>query len=102
MHKRMSYIPPLITETQSVVLERLQEGKQGISKQGVQPPALKLTLLPLLLDIEQTMEVLALGKSKIYDLVENEGLPILRLGKSIRFPYKALEQWIEQRMQEIA
>jgi len=48
------------------------------------------------------MEVLALGKSKIYDLVENEGLPILRLGKSIRFPYKALEQWIEQRMQEIA
>lgn len=65
-------------------------------------PQLKLTLLPLLLDMEQAMEVLALGRSKIYELVETEGLPIIRLGKSIRFPYKALEQWIEQRMQDVA
>ena len=62
----------------------------------------KLTLLPLLLDMEQAMVVLALGKSKIYELVENEGLPMMRLGKSIRFSYKALEQWIDQRMQDVA
>lgn len=60
----------------------------------------QLTLLPLLLDMEQAMVVLALGKSKIYELVETEGLPMLRLGKSIRFPYKALEQWIDERMQQ--
>jgi len=63
----------------------------------------KLTLLPLLLDMEQAMVVLALGKSKIYELVEAEGLPMIRLGKSIRFSYKALEQWIDERMhQDIA
>jgi len=60
----------------------------------------KLTLLPLLLDMEQAMVVLALGKSKIYELVETEGLPMMRLGKSIRFSYKALEQWIDERMQQ--
>ncbi len=60
----------------------------------------QLTLLPLLLDMEQAMVVLALGKSKIYELVETEGLPMMRLGKSIRFPHKALEQWIDERMQQ--
>jgi len=68
----------------------------------IQASQSKLVLQPLLLDMEQAMEVLSLGKSKIYELVETGGLPILRLGKSIRFPYKALEQWIEQRMQDVA
>jgi len=57
---------------------------------------------PLLLTITQAMEVLSLGKTKIYDLIEHEGLPVMHIGKAVRFPYKALEQWIEQRMQEIA
>jgi len=32
----------------------------------------KLVLQPLLLDMEQAMEVLSLGKSKIYELIETE------------------------------
>ena len=54
---------------------------------------------PLLLNMRQTSLVLNLGKSKIYELMENEGLPHTKLGKSLRFPYHALQQWIEQRMQ---
>lgn len=71
-----------------------------MQKSSETPSQPKLTLLPLLLDIEQAMVVLALGKSKIYDLIETDGLPAIHLGKSVRFPYKALEQWIDRRMQQ--
>ena len=63
----------------------------------------RITLRPLLLDIEQAMAVLAVGKSKIYELIEYEGLPAIHLGKSVRFSYKALEQWVDERtLKEIA
>lgn len=51
---------------------------------------------PLLLNIEQAMQVLCLGRTKIYDLMNNEGLPFLKMGKALRFPYKALQEWIDQ------
>ncbi len=54
---------------------------------------------PLLLNMKQVSLVLNLGKSKIYDLMENEGLPYTKLGKSLRFPYRSLQEWIERRMQ---
>ena len=51
----------------------------------------------LLLNIDQACQVLSLGKSKIYELMETEGLPFIKIGKSLRFPYFALQQWIQQR-----
>jgi excisionase family DNA binding protein len=56
-----------------------------------------VNLQPLLLTIPQVMECLALGRNKIYDLIQKEGLPVKRFGRSIRVPYAALEQWLEQR-----
>lgn len=52
---------------------------------------------PLLLTIPQVMECLALGRSKVYELIQKEGLPVKRFGRSVRIPYAALEQWLEQR-----
>ena len=57
------------------------------------------TLQPLLLNMVQASKVLCLGKSKIYELMETEGLPHTKIGKSLRFPYIALQQWVEQRLQ---
>jgi excisionase family DNA binding protein len=54
---------------------------------------------PLLLNIAQASQVLCLGKSKIYELMETEGLPYTKIGKSLRFPYVRLQQWVEQRLQ---
>ncbi len=54
---------------------------------------------PLLLNMRQTSLVLNFGKSKIYELMENEGLSYTKLGKSLRFPYRSLQEWIEKRMQ---
>ena len=55
---------------------------------------------PLLLNIEQAMQVLSLGKTKIYELIETEGLPVIHIGKAVRFPYTALQQWIDEQIQK--
>jgi excisionase family DNA binding protein len=52
---------------------------------------------PLLLTIPQVMQCLALGRNKVYDLINKEGLPVKRFGRAVRVPYAALEQWLEQR-----
>jgi excisionase family DNA binding protein len=52
---------------------------------------------PLLLTIPQVMECLALGRNKVYDLINKEGLPVKRFGKAVRVSYTALQQWLEQR-----
>lgn len=54
---------------------------------------------PLLLNMAQASLVLCLGKSKIYELMESEGLPYTKIGKSLRFSYHALQQWVERRIQ---
>ena len=58
-------------------------------------------LPPLLIDMVQASRVLSLGKSKIYELMACEGLPYAKLGKSLRFPYRALQQWVENRTESV-
>lgn len=55
---------------------------------------------PLLLNMAQASKVLCLGKSKIYELMQTEGLPHTKIGKSLRFSYVALQQWVEQRLRQ--
>ncbi len=55
---------------------------------------------PLLLNIVQASQVLCLGKTKIYELIATEELPVMHIGKAVRFPYTALQQWVDRRMQK--
>lgn len=57
---------------------------------------------PLLLTIPQVMECMSLGRNKVYDLIQKEGLPVLRFGRSVRVSYTALQRWLEQREQDAA
>mgnify|MGYP001160719860 CR=1 FL=1 len=57
----------------------------------------EMRVQPLLLTIPQVMECLALGRNKVYDLINKEGLPVKRFGRAVRVPYAALELWLEQR-----
>jgi excisionase family DNA binding protein len=52
---------------------------------------------PLLLTIPQVATMLELGRTKVYDLIEREGLPSIKLGTARRVPVKALQEWLEQR-----
>ncbi len=68
--------------------------RQGKDSQGV-------AVQPLLLTIPQVMQCMGLGRNKVYDLINKEGLPVLRFGRAVRVSYVALQQWLEQREQGV-
>lgn len=57
-------------------------------------------LEPLLLTIPQVAAMLELGRTKVYDLIEREGLPSIKLGTARRVPVKALQAWLAQRQEK--
>ncbi len=57
-------------------------------------------LEPMLLTIPQVAQSLSLERTKIYDLINREGLPTVKLGSAIRVPLSSLKQWIEQHEQQ--
>ena len=59
----------------------------------------EIAVQPLLLTIPQVMKSLGLGRNKVYDLIQKEGLPVLRFGRAVRVSYVALQQWLEKRQQ---
>ncbi len=52
---------------------------------------------PLLLSIPQVCKSLSLGRTKVYELIDFEGLPVVRFGRAVRVSVIALQQWIEDR-----
>ena len=54
---------------------------------------------PLLLSIPDVAASLGLGRSKIYELIAKEGLPVIRFGRSVRVSATSLQKWVEQREQ---
>jgi excisionase family DNA binding protein len=52
---------------------------------------------PLLLTIPDVARRLGLGRTKVYELIAREGLPVVRFGRAVRVSVTSLQQWIEQR-----
>ena len=50
----------------------------------------------LLLRAEDVQRALGLGRSKVYELIASGDLPVVRIGRSVRVPSKALDEWIER------
>ena len=59
----------------------------------------EVMLQPLLLSIPEAAKSLRLSRTKVYELIAVEGLPVVRFGRAVRVSTKALEQWVEQREQ---
>ena len=49
----------------------------------------------LLLKPQEVQKALGIKRTKFYEMVKAGELPVIRLGKCIRVPAKALEKWIE-------
>ncbi len=47
-----------------------------------------------LLRADEVARVLGIGRSKTYELIARGDLPSLRIGRLVRVPRHALEQWI--------
>ena len=49
---------------------------------------------PLLLRADEVGKVLGLGRSKVYELMNGGALPVVRVGRAVRVPASALEEWV--------
>ena len=54
----------------------------------------------LLLKPNEVMETLNIGRSLFYQMTACGDLPSVRVGRLVRVPSKALEEWIEQQQKE--
>ena len=50
--------------------------------------------LPLLLNVKQLADLLGVSDSSVYELIQEDDFPSLRIGKRIVIPKEALRQWI--------
>jgi excisionase family DNA binding protein len=56
---------------------------------------------PLLLTLNQASILLNLGRTTIYRLINQEGLPVMRFGRAVRIHPVHLREWLEQREQPL-
>ena len=50
--------------------------------------------------VPEAARLLDIGRSKCYDLIRRGELPAIRIGKTVRVPLKALQDWVEQQFQD--
>ena len=50
--------------------------------------------LPLLLNVKQLVVLLGVSESSVYELIQEDDFPSLRIGKRIVVPKEELKKWI--------
>jgi excisionase family DNA binding protein len=50
---------------------------------------------PELLRVAEAAQVLALSRTKVYEMAERNQIPVLRIGTAVRIPRRRLLDWIE-------
>ncbi len=73
---------------------------QTVQLQEPQTSASSRSPFPTLLTVAQVATALHLGRTKVYELIWKEGLPVIRFGRSVRISPQALRTWLEQREHE--
>src|SRR5260370_27663319 len=80
-------------------LYRKNEEHPIMSKEDTREDLKRTAAQPLLLSIPDVAASLGLGRSKVYELIAQEGLPVIRFGRSVRVSAASLQKWVEQREQ---
>ena len=57
--------------------------------------------LPLRLNVKQLADLLGVSDSSVYELIQEDGFPSLRIGKRIVIPKEELREWISARTKEV-
>ena len=58
------------------------------------------TAFELLLTIPQVAKALNLGRTKVYELIWKENLPVQKFGRAVRVSKEDLQRWLEERNQQ--
>lgn len=53
---------------------------------------------PLLLKVPEAARLLGVSRTRVYELMQRGELPVIRLGRSVRIPYAALQGWIDEQL----
>lgn len=54
----------------------------------------------ILLKVSEAQELTSLGRTKFYALVAAGEIASVRVGKAIRIPFDALQEWVERKLNE--
>lgn len=55
----------------------------------------------VLLTIPQVMSILGVGRTRLYELIKREHLPVVRIGPgNVRVKFDSLQEWIQAREQK--
>ena len=57
--------------------------------------------LPLLLNVKQLADLLGVSDSSVYELIQEDNFPSLRIGKRIVIPKEELREWISAHTKEV-
>jgi len=52
---------------------------------------------PLLLDSRDVSRLLGIGRTKVFQMMARAELPTIRLGRCVRVPQAALDEWVRDR-----
>ena len=56
----------------------------------------------LLYTVPEAAAQLGIGRSKLYELLNSRALPLVRIGRAVRIPAAALEEWVARQVAEEA
>lgn len=51
---------------------------------------------PLTISVKEAAQMLGISKSHAYDLIRQDELPHVRLGRRVVVPYRELEEWVSR------
>ena len=57
----------------------------------------KAEKIPFLLTIPQAAEMMNISEAMVYKLIQNQSLPVVKLGRATRIRYAALDMWLQER-----
>ncbi|MDQ2744600.1 MAG: helix-turn-helix domain-containing protein [Chloroflexota bacterium] len=52
----------------------------------------------VLLRLDEVREALAIGQSKLYQLIDSGEIPVVRIGRAVRVPRAEVERWITEHL----
>lgn len=76
---------------------RLDPQGWGDSLANVRPNSHVGASKAMLLDSREVAELLGLGRTKVFQMMARSELPVIRLGRCVRVPRAALEEWVRGR-----
>ena len=51
----------------------------------------------MLLRVEEVARMLGIGRSTVFEMIGRHELPVLRIGRLVRIPRHALDEWVAAR-----